>query len=118
MSEFIVKGKHFSTRHIWFETKIDNIGGGYDKLLIHGISQCDVALKDPCISWKQETLISDLSCSEDELRAKMTKTIKNEINRCARENVVVKSYEGQAITDDLLSEFATMYHEMYGKRLI
>lgn len=28
MSEFIVKGKHFSTKHIWFETKIDNIGGG------------------------------------------------------------------------------------------
>lgn len=27
MSEFIVKGKHFSTKHIWFETKIDNIGG-------------------------------------------------------------------------------------------
>ena len=28
MSEFIVKGKHFSTKHIWFATKIDNIGGG------------------------------------------------------------------------------------------
>lgn len=27
MSEFIVKGKHFSTKHIWFETKIDNMGG-------------------------------------------------------------------------------------------
>ena len=117
MSEFIVKGKHFSTKHIWFETKIDNIGGGYDKLLIHGISQCDVALKD-CISCEQETLISDLSCSEDELRAKMTKTIKNEINRCVRENVVAKSYEGQAITDDLLSEFATMYHEMYEEKEI
>ena len=58
MSEFIVKGKHFSTKHIWFETKLDNIGWGYDKLLIHGISQCDVALKD-CISCEQETLITD-----------------------------------------------------------
>ena len=86
MSEFIVKGKHFSTKHIWFETKIDNIRGA-DKLLIHGISQCDVALKAPCISCEQETLISDLSCSEDELRAKMTKTVKNEINRSVRENV-------------------------------
>lgn len=27
----------------------------------------------------RNTLISDLSCSEDELRAKMTKTIKNEM---------------------------------------
>lgn len=28
MSEFIVKGKHFLTKHIWFETKIDNIVWG------------------------------------------------------------------------------------------
>lgn len=46
----------------------------------------------------------------------MTKTVKNEINRCVRENIVVKSYEGQAITDNLLSEFATMYHEMYEEK--
>lgn len=115
MSEFIVKGKHFSTKHIWFETKIDNIGGGYDKLLIHGISQCDIDLKD-CISSEQETLISDLSCSEDELRAKMTKTVKNEINRSIRENVAINSYDGREITDSLLEDFSSMYYEMYEEK--
>lgn len=28
MKEFIVKGKHFSIKHVWFESKIGEINGG------------------------------------------------------------------------------------------
>ena len=28
MSEFLVKTKHFITKHIWFENEIDEIAGG------------------------------------------------------------------------------------------
>lgn len=37
MSEFLVKSKHFTTKHIWFENQIDKINaGGEDRLIIHG----------------------------------------------------------------------------------
>ena len=28
MSEFLIKSKHFTTKHIWFADKIDEIKGG------------------------------------------------------------------------------------------
>lgn len=28
MSEFLIKSKHFTTKHIWFGDKIDEIRGG------------------------------------------------------------------------------------------
>lgn len=115
MSRFLVRGKRFTTKHIWFET-VNNVDRrGCDNLIIHGNRENNIHLKD-CVTSEQLTLISDLSCSEEELRAKMTKTVKNEINRCIRENVVVMSYDGQAVTDELLSGFAAMYHEMYEEK--
>lgn len=28
MSDFLIKNKHFTTKHIWFADKIDEINGG------------------------------------------------------------------------------------------
>lgn len=90
-------------------------GGGYDKLIVHGNPRAEIGIKD-CLWTEQETLVSDLSCPEDELRTVITKTVKNEINRSIRENVVTKVYEGNFITEKLLSSFGIMYHEMYKEK--
>lgn len=83
MSEFLVKSKHFITKHVWFENEIDKINmGGYDKLIIHGYPiQKEMAGRFKCNAIPQETLISDISIDEDQLWSITTKTVRNEINR-------------------------------------
>lgn len=119
MSEFLVKTKHFTTKHIWFENEIGEIAGGgrYDKLFIHGYTQENRNFgRFKCNANVQETLISDLSLDEDALWAITTKTVRNEINRSKRENVGISVYRGKEISDELLVEFNSMYHGMYEEK--
>ena len=118
MSEFLVKNRWFVTRQIWFVDKIDEVAGiGYDKLAVHGYPmQLEKVGRYKCQSMLQETLISDLSLSEDDLWSMTTKTVRNEINRSKRENVGVSVYRGKEISDDVLNEFNTMYHDMYEEK--
>lgn len=69
-----------------------------------------------CNITSQETLISDLSLSEDELWSITTKTVRNEINRSKRENVGISVYHGKEISDALLNRFNIMYHDMYEEK--
>ena len=91
--------------------------GGYDKLIIHGYPmQKEMVGKFKCIATPQETLISDLSLSENDLLAVTTKTVRNEINRSKREDVGISVYRGKEISDDLLNKFNIMYHAMYEEK--
>lgn len=119
MSEFLVKSKHFITKHIWFEFSAPpKYGGGvYDKLIIHGHpTEEDKIGRFLCKAIPQETLISDLTFSEDELWSLTTKTVRNEINRSKREEVKVSVYHGKEVSDELLEEFNKMYHKMYEQK--
>ena len=118
MSEFLIKSKHFTTKHIWFADKIDEIKeGGYDKLIVHGYPLHEETIgRFKCNITSQETLISDLSLSEDELWSITTKTVRNEINRSKRENVGISVYRGKEISDALLNRFNIMYHDMYEEK--
>lgn len=118
MSEFLVKSKHFTTKHIWFENQIDKINaGGGDRLIIHGYPvQKEMVGWFKCNATPQETLISDISLDEDELWSITTKTVRNEINRSKRENVGVSVYRGGKVSDGLLNQFNIMYHDMYEEK--
>lgn len=69
-----------------------------------------------CNITSQETLISDLSLSEDKLWGVTTKTVRNEINRSKRENVGISVWRGKEISDALLNKFNIMYHDMYEEK--
>ena len=118
MSEFLVKTRHFTTKHVWFIDESDEIEKGkYDKLVVHGyLKQLNMVGNYRCHSLLQRTLISDLSLSEEELWSITTKTVRNEINRSIRENVGISVYRGQEISDDLLNKFNVMYHDMYEEK--
>lgn len=118
MSEFLVKSKHFTTKHIWFDAEYEKIiGGGYDKIIIHGAPIMENRIgRFSCIAIPQETLISDLSLAEENLWGLTTKTVRNEINRSKREKVGIKTYKGKEISDTILDEFNGMYHAMYEEK--
>ena len=116
------KGKLFTSNHVWFETADEFIKSKKqketaDNLFIHAnpVAVSKVG-RYSCTMKKQETLISDLSIPEEELWTKMTKTVRNEINRSKRENVGVKIYRAKQITEMLLDSFGKMYHEMYAEK--
>lgn len=79
MSEFLTRGRHFSTKHVWFENREPTIGG-CDRLIIHGFGEPKKRLggRICCESVPQESLISYLSVPEEELWGLMTKTVRNE----------------------------------------
>lgn len=118
MSDFLVKSKYFTTKHIWFVTECEKFnGGGYDKLIIHGAPKMENRIdRFKCIVIPQETLISDLTLAEENLWGLTTKTVRNEINRSKRENVGIKTYKGKEISDTILDEFNRMYHAMYEEK--
>ena len=117
MSRYVVKGKHFSTMHVWFENGPDKFTGGYDKLIVHANpTEEHVLFCKKCCCKQQETLISDLTLSEAELWSKTTKTVRNEINRAMRENVKIVIFQSKDITDEILNSFSVMYREMYEEK--
>lgn len=117
-----IRGRFMTKYHIWFEN-YDNIKqlmqtvrGGYDSIIVHGNS---VALEGNwCKSSKQESLVTDLSKTNEELWTGMTKTIRNEINRSQREGTKIKYYYPTDILADssMLQDFAETYHNMYTEK--
>lgn len=118
MSEFLVKGKHFITNHVWFQNADEfSFGGGYDNIVCHANPKAiDKIGTHKCNATVQHTLITDLSVSEEGLWSSTTKTVRNEINRCKREQVATHVYIGEEITENLLIEFSAMYTAMYEEK--
>lgn len=118
MSEFLTRGRHFSTKHVWFENGEPTIGG-CDRLTIHGFGEPKKRLggRICCESVPQESLISYLSVPEEELWGLMTKTVRNEVSRSEREGVRFVVYRGiEILSGELLNAFAQMYREMYEEK--
>lgn len=118
MSRFILKKKYFTTEHIWFEEDLDEIIRS-DYKIIHGSShQITNTDKYKTSVNKQETLITDLSLSEEELFSQLNKTVKNEINRSNREGVYTKFWNSNEIqkNEELLNSFSRMYQKMYEEK--
>ena len=115
-------GRILKRNHFWFEddvTDLSKISKKYfrcDELIIHG-NKFRLEGKNILCSM-QESIITDLSKDINDLWINMTKTLRNEINRAGRENVTCKFYKADDIisNDQLLNEFANVYHSMYEEK--
>lgn len=111
--QIICKEKFFTINHVWFEN-IEKIEKGYDKIKINGSAKSLEKMdRTKCFSSVQETLISDLSIEKEKLWGKLTKTVRNEINRSKRENIEIQFFYPNMITNKLLDEFENMYVGMF-----
>lgn len=106
----VQKKRLFSIERIWFTN--------------HASSKCDIIrynrADNPLPSTlftrneKNETVISDLTKSIDELVSKCTKTIKYEIKKCLNEDVDIAFYDSTAISVDsqVFKDFKAAYLEL------
>lgn len=117
-------GSHFKTCHVWFEqfdscedlNRLKSECKGIDCIIIHANNRLLEA--NGIYSSRQQSLISDLTQTDDQLLDLMTKTIRNEINRAERENVEIKCYSSAQLKEDdaIIAAFSKMYREMYGQK--
>lgn len=67
---------------------------------------------------KQNSLVTNLCESEEEIYGKFKKNTKYEIRRADREKAEYKAYWGQEITDEIIDSFSKVFHQMYASKEI
>lgn len=60
-----------------------------------------------------DTLISDLTETEEAIKQHFSKNCKYYVNRASRENIEVKMYSGKEITDGMIEEFLLFFEEFW-----
>lgn len=63
-----------------------------------------------------DTLLTDLTESEEEIIARFAKNCKYKVNRAPREGVTVTCTQKQDITDEKIQEFVIFYSEFYASK--
>lgn len=115
-----VKGRFFNSLHVWSSDKLLKIDlKGIDILILKGYSNLNNIKKKSVSSVeKLYTLVTDLTENEDEIRKKMTKTVKNEINRAKREKTSVKIYTSEQLQNNkkVLEDFGEVYINMFEQK--
>ena len=103
-----VKGRFLKSLHVWASDKLSKIDlRGMDVLILRGSPNLIDIKKTVANVEKLYTLVSDLTETEDEIRKKMTKTVKNEINRAKREQTIIRIYSSEQLKSDrnILKDF-------------
>jgi len=60
-----------------------------------------------------DTLISDLTETEEEIKLHFSKNCRYYVNRAARENITVKMYTGKAISNEMIMDFLNFFEEFW-----
>ena len=111
----VVKGKKFTTEHIWFEDfgTIKHLESKSDRAVIHANT---TKLTDDASL--QYSLITDLANDEACIFDSFSSTVKNEIRRAEREQVVCEIYDSAClkISNEKLISFSEMYGAMYSQK--
>ncbi len=103
------KGRLLSKEQIWFESHSVTPKSACDVITLFGNDKPITGEKNT----KQYSLVNDLSLGLDSLM--LSKTVKNEINRSQRENVIVKQLNSAQLKSSrsVLQDYGEMYHGMY-----
>lgn len=119
MVETISRKAFIPINNVWF------IGGDYDTSsargqiqFVHGIKENNTIFGNPVSEREQKTLITDLLEDELVLWQGISKTYRNEIRRCDRENRSVLHLTSEAIiqTPNLIDEFEKTYNNMFAAK--
>lgn len=62
---------------------------------------------------KFDTLISDLTETEEEIKLRFSKNCRYYVNRATRENIAVKMHSGKEISDEIIAEFLDFFEEFW-----
>lgn len=60
-----------------------------------------------------DTLVSDLTKSEEEIKQQFSKNCRYYVNRAVRENIDVKMYAGKEISDEMILAFLDFFEEFW-----
>lgn len=107
-----------SINHVWYMDSSDQLNElkKADAYFLHGVN--DIAPKGITSKGIQNTLISDLLISEEEAWSKVSRTFRNHINRCIKEDrkyeiICAKDVENRT---DIVEKFISSYNQMYSSK--
>ena len=69
--------------------------------------------KPKVVYTKFETLITDLTESEDEIKQHFSKSCKYKVNRAAREDVICQILDSEQITDEEIADFCDFFEDFW-----
>ena len=116
MIDFIYKRSVVSIREMAFGSYSDILLKGCTVAYMHSSDQvCKLQQKPNCLIELQDTLVTDLNKSEDELFSLIGKTCRYEIRRAEKEDIVVTMY-GSDIPNEILVQFENTYNNMFSSK--
>ena len=114
------KRKGLNIAELWFQTPQEFSAKKYAVCNYQNMTQPIIPLKGQFILNKRDaqTLISDLSLSDDELLFRCASNVRNEIRRAKKDEVVCTIYSSDDLVDmdALLQQFDDAYAEMHRQK--
>ncbi len=104
-----VKGRILNIEHVWFEDFVSSESNSDITIYHSSNTNCE---KAGSIFY---SLTTELLMKDDMLMKQFSSTRRNEINRAIRENCRTEVFDSNSLKehDDILSIFASMYHQLY-----
>lgn len=118
MIQTTYKKSLISINHVWYlqdESELEKLNKA-DAYFLHGVS--DIEPSGIAVRKKQSTLVSDLSIDKEEAWTKLSRTFRNHINRCLKEERQFEIVTSKEINNrtDLVEKFITSYNQMYSSK--
>lgn len=118
MIQTIYKKGPISINHVWYlkdESELEKLNKA-DAYFLHGVSGIEPT--GISVRGEQSTLLSDLSMDREEAWAKLSRTFKNHINRCIKEERKFEIITAEEIGQrgDLVEKFIISYNQMYSSK--
>ena len=110
----VYKRNIVKVRQIWFSEDYISVSGGADINFYHGMQ----SVKENCVGVETKSVIVNLQKTEDELYRDVSKTSRNQINRCQKEKIVTEVFDSKtlSISDQLIEFFRQCYESMYASK--
>lgn len=119
MIETISRKAFISINNIWFVGQSYDVSSAKGQIqFVHGVKENNSVLGTPVREMEQKTLITDLLEDELVLWQCISKTYRNEIKRCERENRTILYMTSEEIIShpNLIDEFEKTYNDMFAAK--
>lgn len=118
MIQTIYKKGPISINHVWYlkdESEIKKLNKA-DAYFLHGVSGIEPA--GVSLRKEQNTLFSDLTIDQEIAWTKLSRTFKNHINRCIKEERKFEIFTSSDIekNEEVVNKFISAYNQMYSSK--